>query len=124
MTIERAAEALETALREIGEFAAAQSGLAAWSETFAKAAESLGANAPAAPYHPDILPPRGYSSRARQLLAAAVGAFVFGGMGSWNDLGFAERKLQERYERLTKELYAAVMGGLVAAVNRGVSAGD
>src|SRR4051794_262143 len=41
---------------------------------------------PTAPYHPDILPSAGYTLAARQLLAGAVASFVFGGMGSWNDV--------------------------------------
>ncbi len=54
-------------------------------------------------------------------MAASVAAFVFGGMGSWNDTGFADREMQARYERVTRQLYIAVMDGLVTAVNASVS---
>src|SRR5258708_16386767 len=82
---------------------------------------SFGASKPIAPYHPDVLPADGYSLSARQLMAASVAAFVFGGMGSWNDTGFADREMQARYERVTRQLYIAVMDGLVTAVNASVS---
>jgi hypothetical protein len=49
-----------------------------------------------------------------------VGAFVFGGMGSWNDCGFDDRKLQAQYEQVTKKLYVAVMDALVSGVNDGL----
>jgi hypothetical protein len=56
----------------------------------------------------------------RQLLAASVAGFVFGGMGSWNDHGFSDRESQARYERVTSQLYAAVMEGMATAVNEGM----
>ncbi len=119
-TIAQATECLSATLREVVRFTSANDGMASWGETFEKAAESFGSSQPLAPYHPDILPARGYTLAARQLLAASVGAFVFGGMGSWNDLGFRDPAVHAEYERLTKELYAAVIGGLVAAVNQGM----
>ncbi len=33
---------------------------------------------------------------ARQLMAAAAQAYVFGGMGSWNDMGFENPKYSKR----------------------------
>ena len=48
-----------------------------------------------------------------------MAGFVFRGMGSWNDYGFSDRELQTRYERVTSRLYAAVMDGIIAAVNEG-----
>jgi len=120
-TIEQAAEGLAAMLEEVARFIAASPSIASWGETIAQAAASLRAAEPRAPYHPDVLPSAGYSLAARRLLAASVTAFVFGGMGSWNDLGFADRSVHAEYERLTKKLYAAVMEGIVAAVNRGLS---
>jgi hypothetical protein len=58
-----------------------------------------------------------YSREARQLLSACERAWVFGGMGSWNDLGFREGDLQRRYDQVTPSLYEAVVGGIAAAVN-------
>jgi len=121
LSIREAKDRLERAVRETAEFAFAQ-GLSVWGETFERAAGSLESAQPVAPYHPDILPPGGYSLAARRLLAAAVGAFVFGGMGSWNDITVADPEARARYEPLTRELYAAVMDGLIAAVNQGIAA--
>src|SRR5579859_8266734 len=54
-------------------------------------------------YHSDIAP-LGYLSReAQALLAAAHAAWVFGGMGSWNDLGFAGDD-QKIYDSLSQQI--------------------
>ncbi len=123
-TIEEARERLAGGLREATEFASATAGLAVWCETFDGATRRLGARDPVAPYHPDMLPADGYSLSARQLLAASAAAFVFGSMGSWNDMGFADGDIQARYLRVTRDLYAAVLGGLMAAVNHGITSRD
>jgi len=59
----------------------------------------------------DALPPV-----ARQLLGAARAAWVFGGMGSWNDVGF-DGPDQDVYERLTDELYELLNEAIIAAAN-------
>lgn len=119
--VQMARERLGKVLREATDFAAADPGLSSWCETFRKAAAALEAPNPVAPYHPDILPPEGYTLDARQLLAAAVGGFVFGGMGSWNDGGPESSEARQQYDRLSKKLYAAVMEGLGVAVNDGTA---
>jgi hypothetical protein len=73
-------------------------------------------------------PPRGHSfgdlplSRlslpARQLLSAVEAGWVFGGMGSWNDLGF-EGSAQATYDRLSAKLFAGFNAALVVAANDG-----
>jgi hypothetical protein len=47
------------------------------------------------------------------MLDAAQSAWVFGGMGSWNDLGFAGAE-QKEYERVSKHLYAALTDAICA----------
>jgi hypothetical protein len=42
-------------------------------------------------------------------------------MGSWNDGGPTLPKDQAEYERVTGNLYAAVIRGLVLAVNEGLA---
>jgi hypothetical protein len=62
--------------------------------------------------------PELYGPRTRLLLGRARAAWVFGGMGSWNDLGFAGHTPETReYGALTDELYAAVVGGAATAVS-------
>lgn len=53
---------------------------------------------------------------ASRLLAAAQVSWVFGGMGSWNDLSF-EADDQSRYETLSDTLFRLINLSLVAAVN-------
>jgi hypothetical protein len=38
-------------------------------------------------------------------------------MGSWNDLGFAERDVESEYEQVSRALFAAVRRACVAAAN-------
>ena len=115
-----AREELAVALREVGDFAGSDSALSSWYPTFQEAERDLDRGDARAPYHPDILPERGYQLRARQLLSGAVRSWVFGGMGSWNDVWVANPDARARYARVTQRLYAAVTGALAAAVNRGL----
>jgi hypothetical protein len=99
---------------------AAEHDLSTWADWFRDASQ-LGQTSDAqAPYHPDMLPAAGFEPFARQLLAMATRAWVFGGMGSWNDLGYADLD-NESYSTITRELYAAVLGAFVAVVNTGLN---
>jgi hypothetical protein len=60
---------------------------------------------------PDVLAPG-----ARCVLDACDYAWVFGGMGSWNDLYFGDDH-HARYEQLSEQLYDAIIAGIVAATN-------
>jgi len=117
-SIDEAKVRLEAALDDAKELASQHDSLSSWCATFESAAQTLRSNDPVAPYHPDILP-RLYRLPARQLLAGAVGAFVFGGMGSWNDIVLSDGDARTAYESVTKRLYDAVIDALVTAVNAG-----
>lgn len=67
-------------------------------------------------YHKDLAPPGFLSLQAERLLAAAQAAWVFGGMGSWNDTGF-EGEVQKEYERLSDRLYHLLNKAAIAAAN-------
>jgi hypothetical protein len=88
-----------------------------WAAWFVDARRLGHAKDPEPPYHPDMLPAAGFPEPARQLLAMATRAWVFGGMGSWNDLVFDTPEQRDEYERLSAQLYSAVLGAFVAAVN-------
>lgn len=88
-----------------------------WATWFAKSLELLDSFAPTAPFHPDILPASNFSLEARQVLASAMQSYVFGGMGSWNDMGFQKPEIQNEYERVSKELYEAVKFATTMASN-------
>jgi hypothetical protein len=63
-----------------------------------------------------LLPPAGYPAEARHLMSVADKAWVFGGMGSWNDLTFTGAD-ESRYRDVTAALYAAVLDGIATAAN-------
>ena len=88
-----------------------------WTDWFSQSLEMLDSRFPKAPYHPDMLPDAGFSMDARQLMAAAAQAYVFGGMGSWNDMGFENPQTQKEYEEITLSLYDAVKNAIILASN-------
>ncbi|GAB3914442.1 hypothetical protein GCM10011575_44990 [Microlunatus endophyticus] len=50
-------------------------------------------------------------------MAAGSRAWVFGGMGSWNDLGFPDEGVEQDYEQLSSTLFAAVLTAITTATN-------
>jgi hypothetical protein len=83
---------------------------------FGKSLSLLGSRSPAAPYHPDMLPPVGYSLDARRVLAAATQAWVFGAWG-WGDRMFKSDAVEAEFWRVDAKLRASVWGALIAAAN-------
>jgi hypothetical protein len=69
-------------------------------------------------YHKDIAPVDFLPLSAEQLLGSAESAWVFGGMGSWNDQSF-EGQTQLRYEQVSESLYQLLNRAVVAAANSG-----
>jgi len=65
-------------------------------------------------YHQDLAPTGFLSEEAAVLLDACQTAWVFGGMGSWNDLWF-EGEDQGIYERVSERLFEAVNAGIEQA---------
>jgi len=104
---------LRDAIGVVREFAATN-GADDWTSVFDTALEG-GTDADR-----ELLPPA-YPESARTLCAIASAAWVFGGMGSWNDLSF-KGPLRERYERVSEDLYLAALDALVAATNADLSA--
>ncbi len=51
----------------------------------------------------------------QQLLNASKSAWVFGGMGSWNDMGFSEDDIQKEYEELSDSLFNLINLSLLVA---------
>lgn len=107
-TLRRTLEGVLAFARELG--------LTDWVPTFDQALERLESSEPFAPYHPDMLPTAGYELPARRLCAAAQQAWVFGGMGSWNDVVVEDGKTSVLLEQRSDELYRAVVGALLASV--------
>jgi len=61
--------------------------------------------------------PMDYSLESRQLFAAAWASWVFGGMGSWNDLWIQDEQLSRRYDALSARLYDAICQSIILTVN-------
>jgi hypothetical protein len=68
-------------------------------------------------FHPDLLPVDAYSADARRLVAIAASAWVFGGMGSWNDLSFDDPDAEAEYRRVIDRLWPALCSAVAAAAN-------
>ena len=108
---------LGAALQAITVFAKQQN-LSNWAEIFDRALARLNSNSPETDYyHQDLIVTVNYPLPARQLLFAAGSAWVFGGMGSWNDLGFNTPEEQKAYIHLSASLYDTINRSIVAAIN-------
>jgi hypothetical protein len=67
-------------------------------------------------YHKDLLPSSIQNIGSLQILCSCQAAWVFGGMGSWNDMGFNGNE-QEVYEEVSGNLYKTICEAIPAAVN-------
>ena len=105
---------LEQALRDIRDFAVAEH-----SEFFVRcfdaALASLTDHSQRNGYHRDLYPEGTLSMTSTALLDAVQPAWVFGGMGSWNDQCF--ENTPHEYARVSTQLYDAVLDAIRAATN-------
>lgn len=89
--------------------------LEGFAAAFREAGNALAAPAPLAGlFHADVAP--GLVVEAQQLFAAAERGWVFGGMGSWNDVGFPGQEGKE-YEALSDRLFDLMLEAISAAAN-------
>jgi hypothetical protein len=115
-TVEALFPELRRTLGDILAFAEEQQ-LDEFAGCFRKAIKCLSATDPFAEVYLKDLAPAGFLILPeRQLLAACQAAWVFGGMGSWNDTGF-DGKEQVRYERLSASLFALLNEGICVSTN-------
>ena len=83
--------------------------LALWSEWFQRALDCTNSSKPISfPDYVDFISLDSYPEKAQRLFAAAYHGWVFGGMGSWNDLSFEMNSENDRYHALSAELFAAI----------------
>ena len=111
-----ATAALDHALEDIGTFASSH-GLNNWRERFDDARYQLAADAPVLPYHPDIAPAGALSLPRTRLLAGAMMAWIFGGVGSWDDIGLDDLHGRSRMAQETRRLYETVIDAFLAVTN-------
>ena len=104
-------------LKTIETFALEQD-LKFWADQFAKALQVLDSPDPESGYYNNNLIPNGhYSLTARQILYAAGAAWVFGAMGSWNDLSFTKKEDQGKYDALSNRLFDVINLAVLCATN-------
>ncbi|HNQ22574.1 MAG TPA: hypothetical protein PKK06_05710 [Phycisphaerae bacterium] len=116
LSVDELGEHLPRCLTDIEAFAR-QHDLECFAECFAKAQKCLTSDNPLAlVHHRDLAPDGALERPAARLLAACQAAWVFGGMGSWNDVGFngPERTL---YCELSDRLFDLLTQAICAAVN-------
>lgn len=117
ININKIKDDLQQTLTEIAAFAFKHD-LQNWGELFDKAKSTLQSSLPEENYYnKDIVPLGNYSLSAKQVLFSAAIAWVFGGMGSWNDLGFENTEDDETYDRLSAQLYSDIIKAVIAVVN-------
>jgi hypothetical protein len=107
---------LTQALREIHSFSAKQD-CGGFTQCFADALETLDSGEKNLHgYHRDLAPTGHLSDQALSILDACQKAWVFGGMGSWNDMGF-DGEDQKEYERVSEQLFQTVNQATSEAAN-------
>ena len=109
--------------KQLGEIAAFahRNNLDTFAEKFEAGEKIIESNEPLADaYHADILFPGHFSLKAQRCLGAVQAAWVFGAMGSWNDVMLEDSKEHDEYERLSDELYNLFCKGIVYSVNSGL----
>ena len=114
--VESAAKRVRTALDEIHSFSEKQK-CGGFTGCFSRAIETLDSGgAKRHGYHKDLVVDGSTPDGAASLLDACQSAWVFGGMGSWNDMGF-EGADQLEYERASEQLFAALNEAIQTAAN-------
>jgi hypothetical protein len=114
--VEATANRLVEALKAARAFAAEMS-LGHWASWFAEALSQWEEPGRTPKFHADLFPPGLFEERAVRLASMAQSSYVFGGMGSWNDLMFDGAAERRTYADVSSELYAAMLEGFAAAVN-------
>ena len=101
---------LKNALTNIKDYAVEEKVGDNWVGIFSRALEILASDGPSRGFILQLFPESGYGHKAHRILQAASEAWVFGGMGSWNDMGGGKR-----YTVVTDALYTALIDGVITA---------
>lgn len=105
-----------SSLREIHKFAE-RHGIKFFTQCFEEALDTIdsrGKNFYG--YHKDLAPKEILSEQAITILNACQRAWVFGGMGSWNDMMF-EGEIKKEYDRISEQLYKSLNEAFAAGAN-------
>ena len=112
--LQEAGEGLLKALQEIHAFSEKHQ-CDSFSELFSSGIASLDRSGRHG-YHQDLAPAGLLSPEAGAILDACQSAWVFGGMGSWNDL-FFDGQDKKDYEQVSEQLFLAMTAAIQAAAN-------
>lgn len=113
-TLEEIAADLRVALEEIKAFDEAQN--CGFGKHFVEALRDLDGPAVDAKFWKYFCPRETLPQLAENLLEAAISAWVFGGMNSWNDMGF-DGEIGTEYERISDRLYSLLNEAVEAAAS-------
>lgn len=113
-SVDESRKVLDQLLEELSDFAGRFEWSKHWVYTFNKSRKILDEFEPSE--SDNLVPPGIYSKEARQLLQAALGSWIFGGMSSWNDLAF-RGKAAAQYSSLSKQLYETICKSISSVVN-------
>jgi len=121
LPVAQAAAALRHSLERTRAFALRHS-LDGFVASFDRALACLNPSLPAPePFHKDLAPIGVLPHEAARLLAACQHGWVFGGMGSWNDLGIqGEAKLE--YDTVSDDLFHQINRSFCIATNASAAA--
>ena len=115
-SLDKLSQEFEQNLLEVEEFARSQK-IDNFADLFKSARARLHSDPPYSDqYHCDLCRPEILPVAACRLLAACQDAWVFGGMGSWNDQTF-DAATQPRYDALSENLYQLLNRAVVSAAN-------
>jgi hypothetical protein len=113
---------LKTTLSQIATFAQKHE-IEDFSDYFQQGLTRLDAEDPLSGlYHADFDQCRSLPAAGKQLIGAAEGAWVFGGMGSWNDLVFKGED-ENTYTVLSDRLFALLIAAIVEGTNSSIAVG-
>ncbi len=114
--VESLAGRFRTALADIRQFSERHN-CGGFTSCFSKAIETLDSRGEKRyGYHKDLAPDGCLPSLARWLLDACQSAWVFGGMGSWNDMAF-QGEAQVEYDRTSEQLFLILNEAIQTAAN-------
>ena len=107
------------ALKEIEEFSIKNKCDEIFTSSFQKAIETLESKKDEKKYevyHEDLCPKSFCAKDNISILNACQHAYVFGGMGTWNDL-WLENDVQDEYNRVSDNLFSILMDMIIATTN-------